>query len=256
MQRAEVLVLQLGDIVIFDPHCPHSTFITEKINQSRTSVDFRVWKYMTRGGHSLKISNLHPIVLNDRHMIAPRSMVGEGFGRNLPPTSLAEIPLELVYDVYSRDAEATPVDSEAMVEKLFLRLENTHYQTGEFEEAHAYTRADARPDTSRVKFITMVEDMIEMGTLESSVTKLFDADGNCMAPTCEGVGTQDLLAETNIALVFVYTPDPGRAPDGIVTKISAQGKIEYELVAARDSFGNFLGLFRPDEMPVSHRAAE
>ena len=119
MQRAEVPVLQLGDIVIFDPHCPHSTFITEKMNQSRTSVDFRVWKYMTRGGHSLKISNLHPIVLNDRHMIAPRSMVGEGFGRNLPPTSLAGIPLELVYDVYSRDAEATPDDSEAMVESCF-----------------------------------------------------------------------------------------------------------------------------------------
>lgn len=256
MQRAEVPVLQLGDIVIFDPHCPHSTHITETMANTRTSVDFRAWKYMTRGGHSLKISNLHPIVLNDRHMIAPRSMVGEGFGRNLPATSLAEIPLELVYDVYTQGSDANPDDSGAMVEKLFLRLENTHYQTGEFEAAHAYTRADGRPDTCRVRFITMVEDMIERGVVDGTVSMLFDAAGELIG-TAEGEAPDTAeTGQSGVAWAFAYTPDPDDPASGTVTEFSENGKTEFALIAARDSFGNFLGLVPPGAGSEARVAAE
>lgn len=256
MQRAEVPVLQLGDMVIFDPHCPHSTHITEEMTNTRTSVDFRVWKYMTRGGHSLKISNLHPIVLNDRHMIAPRSMVGEGFGRNLPATSLAEIPLELVYDVYSSEPGAVPDDGEAMVEKLFLRLENTHYQTGEFEAANAYTRAAARPDTCRVRFITMVEDMIERGVLEGVVSMVFDAEGNLVTAAETHPSAPSGPVATGAAWAFVFTPGPDDPASGTVTEFGEAGKVEFPLVAARDSFGNFLGLVSPDSGSPARAAAE
>jgi hypothetical protein len=111
-------------------------------------------------------------------------------------------------------------------------------------------------DTCRVRFVTMVEDMIERGVLEGVVSMLFDAEGNLVDAGENDPSAPVAPTPNGIAWAFVFTPGADDPASGTVTEFGEAGKVEFPLVAARDSFGNFLGLVSPDSGSADRAAAE